>query len=222
MLHYQGEKFKQLFIIQFNTLFSNGNSLRFTKDHIDGVCKDLRYPAEFFIDIIFDNDKNIQSNNFEEDVIKWKNIISDFIVKGDKNNAININSANKDDLAQNKQFTLINDIPIENENKNKGIKSNKAGYDQNCNKEKIKENKNDRENLINENKEKDEKQKNHQFENDLEHDEDEGHNDAINTLDKANEILQKFNQGKTDKNEANEEEEDDEENLDDYIKNLQN
>lgn len=91
VLHFQEDRFKQLFILQFNTLFLNGNSLRFTKDQIDGVCKDLRYPEQFFIDLIFDSDKNIQSNNFEEDVIKWKNIISDFIVKGYKNNKMNVN-----------------------------------------------------------------------------------------------------------------------------------
>ena len=217
MLHYQGEKFKQLFIIQFNTLFTKGNSLRFTKDQIDGVCKDLRYPAEFFLDIIFDNDKNIQSNNFEEDVIKWKNIISDFIVKGYKNNVITSNSADLSDMTLDKPVPLINEVPKEN----KEVKINKNKLVDNLSRENElkKEDK-----IINGNRDdrskKENLQENVNLDVYLEHEDEESHHDSTNTLEQANEILQKFNQGANEKNANNEEEE--EEDLDDYIKNLEN
>lgn len=126
VLHYQGDKFKQLFLIQFNTLFTNGNSIRFTKDQIDGVCKDIRYPEEFFIDIIFDNDKDIQSNIFEEDVIKFKNIISEFILKGysgNKKNEIqekekNFLEENLNKIEDNKNKNLTSVYGYENDNEN--------------------------------------------------------------------------------------------------------
>jgi hypothetical protein len=77
-------RFKQLFVIQFNTFFINNNMLRFTKDSIDGVCKDIRYPNEFFMDLIFDEDMNKSISMFETDVSKWKSVISDFVLKSFK------------------------------------------------------------------------------------------------------------------------------------------
>jgi hypothetical protein len=77
-------KFKQLFVIQFNTFFVGDNMLRFTKDKIDGVCKDIRYPDEFFIDLIFDEELNKSISMYESDVSKWKSIISDFVLKSFK------------------------------------------------------------------------------------------------------------------------------------------
>ncbi len=77
-------KFKQLFVIQFNSFFVKDNILRFTKDKIDGVCKDIRYPNEFFIDLIFDEQQNIDVSIYESDVTKWKSVMSDFIMKSFK------------------------------------------------------------------------------------------------------------------------------------------
>ena len=89
ILHQQkGGKFKQLFVIQFNTFFVNDNILRFTKDQIDGVCKDIRYPNDFFIDLIYDDKQNKNVSIYETEVAKWKNIISDFIMKSFKNMTI--------------------------------------------------------------------------------------------------------------------------------------
>lgn len=212
-------------------MFTNGNSLRFTKDQIDGVCKDLRYPSEFFIDIIFDNDKNIQSNNFEEDVVKWKNIISDFIVKGYKNNVITSNEPNSTATTVNNPVPLIIEPLKENKDiintsnvgkQNKESNSSIIGTDNSGkNAEKIyieeKTNINKEEKIQSEYSEK----QNH-LDVDLEHEEEEGHHATTNTLEQANEILQKFNQGKNEANASNNEEDEEEEDLDDYIKNLEN
>ena len=93
-------KFKQLFVIQFHSFFVSGNSMRFTKDQIDGICKDIRYPNEFFIDIIFDEDKATTISTYEEDVAKWKNIISDFIMKSYKSNANSVSAVNTFNVSQ--------------------------------------------------------------------------------------------------------------------------
>jgi hypothetical protein len=77
-------KFKQLFVIQFNSFFVKDNVLRFTKDKIDGVCKDIRYPNEFFIDLIFDEMQNKNVSIYESEVTKWKSVMSDFIMKSFK------------------------------------------------------------------------------------------------------------------------------------------
>ena len=88
LLHQQGNKFKQLFIIQFHTFFINSNILRFTKDQIDGICKDIRYPNEFFLDLIFDEDQSSNISAYEEDISKWKNVLSDFLIKSFKTKPI--------------------------------------------------------------------------------------------------------------------------------------
>lgn len=196
------------------------------------MCKDLRYPAEFFIDIIFDNDKNIQSNNFEEDVIKWKNIISDFIVKGYKSNLITSGSPDASDASLNKPVTLLNDIAKENKINNSGnvdliVNDKIMKKESEINKAEKNIDKNYK--SINDNfdygkvkkRESADSKESKNLENNFEHEEEEGNHVTTNTLEQANEILQKFNQGKNQKNEDNDEEEE-EEDLDDYIKNLEN
>lgn len=224
MLHFQGEKFKQLFLIQFNTFFTIGNNLRFTKDHIDGVCKDLRYPEEFFVDLIFDNDKNIQSNNFEDQVVKWKNIISDFIVKGYKNNAKTPIYSSNDNSVETKIYPLIKEENYESNNENKNYANMTSKRDFDNNKNQIENSIYDHHKNKNEgNKEDIEKKINIGINNldfGMDHDEEESHNITTNTLEKANEILQKFTKSNNDNIVSNEDEE--EEDLDDYIKNLEN
>ncbi len=88
LLHQQGNKFKQLFLIQFHTFFINSNIMRFTKDQIDGICKDIRYPNEFFLDLIFDEDQSSNISAYEEDISKWKNVLSDFLMKSFKSKPI--------------------------------------------------------------------------------------------------------------------------------------
>ena len=60
--------------------------MRFTKDQIDGICKDIRYPNDFFLDLIFDEDQSSNVSAYEEDVSKWKNVLSDFLMKSFKSN----------------------------------------------------------------------------------------------------------------------------------------
>ena len=81
VLHHQGNKFRQLFLIQFHTFFIHESGIRFTRDQIDGICKDIRYPNEFFIDLLFDDNQNKDIPMYEDDVARWKNIISDFIIR---------------------------------------------------------------------------------------------------------------------------------------------
>lgn len=62
--------------------------MRFNKNQIDGICKDIRYPNEFFVDLILDEEQARPLSNYEEDVSKWKAILSEFILKGYKQNDI--------------------------------------------------------------------------------------------------------------------------------------
>ena len=80
VLHYQDNKFKQLFLIQFNSLFADMTSLsRFNKEEIDGVCKDIRYPNEFYLDVFYDENKCQEISVYEEYVASWKSSLSKFI-----------------------------------------------------------------------------------------------------------------------------------------------
>lgn len=81
VLHYQDNKFKQLFLIQFNTLFADMTSLsRFNKEEIDGVCKDIRYPNEFYLDVFYDELKSQEISVYEEYIASWKSSLSKFIL----------------------------------------------------------------------------------------------------------------------------------------------
>jgi hypothetical protein len=178
MLHYneQENKFKQLFVIQFHSFFINGNSTRFTKDQIDGICKDIRYPNEFFIDIIFDEDKATTISTYEEDVAKWKNIISDFIMKSYKSNSIsNATVSTNTNLQENEEYSKIKTAIKTEDNDHKA------------------------------NEEKDEDVT-------LKH----------NTLNKAQEILNKFKESKENKEGEEEEEDDDDDDIEDYLRSLEN
>lgn len=85
ILHQQeNTKFKQLFSIQLHTFFIDTNNMKFTKDKIDGVCKDIRYPAEFFVDIQLDSHKTTDVSTYDMDMTKWKLNISDFLMKSSK------------------------------------------------------------------------------------------------------------------------------------------
>jgi hypothetical protein len=165
-------KFKQLFLIQFHTFYVTETGIRFTRDQIDGVCKDIRYPDEFFVDLIFDDSKAAIVSVYEDEVAKWKNIISDFILKSYKSNS-------------NPQC--------------KSISERQPVKDSHCIDEKLLENK------------PDEKSKTelHGHEEDL--------LSKPNTLNKAEEILQKFGS-----KHMPDEEEEDEDDIEDYLKGLEN
>ena len=53
VLHKSEKCFKLLFIIQFNTFFTkNEYSIKFSRDQIDSINDDIRYPTDFFVDCI--------------------------------------------------------------------------------------------------------------------------------------------------------------------------
>lgn len=82
VLHKGEGKFKLLFVIQFNTFFIEDNAARFSKDQIDSINKDIRYPNEFFVDLLFDQTKDVDLSSYEEESIKWKSLLSEFILQG--------------------------------------------------------------------------------------------------------------------------------------------
>lgn len=191
-------------MIQFHTFFITDNGVRFTKDKIDGISKDIRYPNEFFIDLIFDENKSQSINTFHEDVSKWKNIISDFILKGYKNvksdNKEIINVLSKENQSTNQVFRNVNDEKINNKEtyvlENKEILSSKSVSSEDF----------------------------HDY-HDVEKEGDLGDiRSKPNTINKAQELLQKFSMSadsKTSKKDHNEDEEDDED-IENYLKNLEN
>ena len=85
VLHKTEGRFKLLFVIQFNTLFINDNAIRFSKDMIDGIYKDIRYPNEFFIDLMFDADKEVTLSQYDEETLRWKSLMGEFILKSGGN-----------------------------------------------------------------------------------------------------------------------------------------
>lgn len=84
VLHKGDNRFKQLFSIQFHSLFITEDAIRFTRDQIDGVCKDIRYPNDFFIDLLFDQTKDVSLSQYDEEIIKFKSLISEYILKSYK------------------------------------------------------------------------------------------------------------------------------------------
>lgn len=206
VLHYSDveNKFKQLFLIQFHTFFINESGIRFTKDKIDGICKDIRYPDEFFIDLLFDETKSTVISTYEDEVARWKNIISDFILKGYKigssDKEVNSNSPVSDSKEENIGKNLDNNLAIQNNIENS-----------------------ERDETIDERKEKTlskspEKNDLDTYSNNDLYDKDEDITYKPNTMNKAQEILQKLG-GNT--NESDEDEED-EEDIENYLKNLEN
>jgi hypothetical protein len=95
---HKGEKsFRQLFIIQFNTFFYEKNEIKFIREDIDSIYKDIRYPKEFFVNCIVDNSKNEILSSYDEENIKWKKIFRNLILKGyhKENNNIQNNNNRK-------------------------------------------------------------------------------------------------------------------------------
>ena len=110
LLHKGEKSFKQLFIIQFNTFYYGDNHLKFSRDQIDSVWKDIRYPNEFVIDLFFDNSKDEILSSYDENCIKWKSLLSDFIIKGFTTNE-NIINENEIKEKKNDNSNLIQNKP---------------------------------------------------------------------------------------------------------------
>lgn len=113
VLHYSNKKFKQLFLIQFNTLFTDISELtRFTKDDIDGVCKDIRYPNEFYIDLFYDNSQVEEISVYEEYINSWKSSLSKFIYHTISGSS---GSQEKNKNSKNGSFKNTSDNDLDNE-----------------------------------------------------------------------------------------------------------
>ncbi len=126
ILHKGKKNFRQLFVIQFNTFFINDNDLKLNKEEIDSINRDIRYPKDFFVDIIFDNNKDEQLSIYDEFCIRWKSLFSDFILKSIKNEKEkneNNNNNNNEIVSKENELNKINEEKkIENKipkNKNK-------------------------------------------------------------------------------------------------------
>ena len=126
VLHKSEKCFKLLFIIQFNTFFINNiYSIKFSRDQIDSIHSDIRYPTDFFVDLHFDNEKEEKLSSFDEYTIYWKSLISELISKSLKlkndNNKINndeididINISDKIKVKSNKDEELLETGNINN------------------------------------------------------------------------------------------------------------
>ena len=79
----------------FNSIYS----IKFSKEHIDSINQDIRYPNEFYLDLLFDSSKEEKLSPFDDYSIVWKTMLSEFIVKGlnnSKNNEKNISNNKKE------------------------------------------------------------------------------------------------------------------------------
>ena len=243
---HKGEKsFRLLFTIQFNTFFINSNySIKFSKEQIDSIYQDIRYPNDFYVDLIFDSSKEEKLSPFDDYSIIWKTMLSEFIVKGlsksnknekkIENNEKNINNKETKENKDNKD----KNINIDNNNK---LESNLNDNINNKNEKKDKDNENKiNENNINENNNKNEKDiidnKKENNENENENKKDEQHKDinddkdddilntmgnTNNTLNQVNDLLKQI-EGESGNNNDKEEQEEDDEDIENYLKNLEN
>ena len=202
---HKGEKsFRLLFTIQFNTFFIDSNySIKFSKEQIDSINQDIRYPNNFCVELFFDGGKDEKLSPFDEYSITWKTLLSEFIVKGLSNNTKNNSSNNTSD---------------------KNNKNNNSNQNKNF----IKDNENDikdkKENFVETNDKINESDKNQKEENkDIKEDKDEDILNTINTnntLNQVNDLLKKIEGGNN--NDKEEDNEDDDEDIENYLKNLEN
>ena len=240
---HKGEKsFRLLFTIQFNTFFIDSNySIKFSKEQIDSINQDIRYPNNFCLELAFDGSKEEKLSPFDEYSITWKTMLSEFIVKGlstkanPKNNNMN-NTQEKipkkvvkeDKIISNNDNKINNTKEILNKNdSNEIIDSNKKEK-----KEDMDDNividtniKNEKEKGENENKsdEVENKEDKNVINKEIKEDKDEDILNTVgntnNTLNQVNDLLKKIEGVNV--NEKEEENEDDED-IENYLKNLEN
>ena len=233
---HKGEKsFRLLFTIQFNTFFINSNySIKFSKEQIDSIYQDIRYPNDFNLDLIFDSSKEEKLSPFDDYSIVWKTMLSEFIVKGlnntknnknDKkvqNNIKDNNSNNVNKYERNlNNINNINDEKEKKDNNENNIKDDKKNIDNENEKNIIEDKKDINNNEVN----KKEKENN---ENRNEKEEKEDKDDEIlnvmgntnNTLNQVNDLLKQIEGESANNNDKEQEEE--EEDIENYLKNLEN
>lgn len=185
LLHYQDNKFKQLFLIQFNTLFADMTSLsRFNKEEIDGVCKDIRYPNEFYLDVFYDELKSQEISVYEEYIASWKSSLSKFIL-----NTISTKKEKAEEVFDEKSTKKKMEIKKEQEKEKDRLNNNISPSNENKNLKDFNES-NNRENNV----------------------------EMVNKSSETN----KNNSEKLNKENVNDNDNDDEEDLDQYLKSLEN
>ena len=196
---HKGEKsFRLLFTIQFNTFFMDNHfSYKLKKEEIDSINQDIRYPNDFYIDLIFDNSKEEKLSPFDDYSIFWKKMLSEFIVKGmnkNKNNKKentdknNNNNENKNESNNNKDDNNNNEIEIKKVEEEKKEENN----DEKVNKE-----------------EKDEDILNTM-------------GNTNNTLNQVSDLLKQIEGGNGNNKDKGEQEEEEDEDIENYLKNLEN
>ena len=234
---HKGEKsFRLLFTIQFNTFFIDSNySIKFSKEQIDSINQDIRYPNNFCVELFFDGGKDEKLSPFDEYSITWKTLLSEFIVKGLSNNTKNNSSNNTSDKNnknnnsnQNKNFIKDNENDIKDikereilDSKNPKNNNGEGG----ANDINININIDKKENFVETNDKINESDKNQKEENkDIKEDKDEDILNTIgntnNTLNQVNDLLKKIEGGNN--NDKEEDNEDDDEDIENYLKNLEN
>ena len=89
---------------------TNNYSIKFSRDQIDSINDDIRYPIDFFVDLHFDNDKQEILSSFDEYSIYWKSLLSEFISKSLKDKKDNNNDKIKEinNIVKNNINTNIN------------------------------------------------------------------------------------------------------------------
>jgi hypothetical protein len=122
VLHKSKKCFKLLFTIQFNTFFIKTKySIKFSRDQIDSINDDIRYPTDFFVDLHFDNDKQEILSSFDEYSIYWKSLLSEFVSKSLKEKKDDNSNKIKEDNNKEENINDINlNININEETKDKG------------------------------------------------------------------------------------------------------
>ena len=234
VMHKGDKSFRLLFTIQFNTFFIDSNySIKFSKEQIDSINQDIRYPNNFCVDLSFDGSKEEKLSPFDEYSITWKTMLSEFIVKG-----LSKSNSKKSENISNKEKTNKKLVKEDIKNDNNTIVNEKEKKEIfNMNNPQIKENIKE-DNIILDTNIKDEKEKKEDINKNEESgniedkkeinkgikvDKDEDILNAIgntnNTLNQVNDLLKKIEGVNV--NEKEEENEDDED-IENYLKNLEN
>ena len=203
VLHKGEKSFKLLFTIQFNSFFITSNySIKFSRDQIDSIHRDIRYPTDFFVDLHFDNEKEEKLSSFDDYSILWKSLLSEFISKSLKDNNIETNDNNF--IEEKKESDKENKNDVKKDNDKDKVDQNEIiddDIDVNLNIENLN------------NKDKKEKNKNKDEEM-IEI------GNTNNTLAQVNNLLKQI-EGKSNKIE-DEQDDDDDEDVEKYLKSLEN
>ena len=201
VLHKGEKSFKLLFVIQFNSFFMTSNySIKFSRDQIDSIHKDIRYPIDFFVDLFFDSEKEEKLSPFDDYTIIWKSLLSEFITKSFKENISNKDNQ-KEKINNEKNDKDINNTQNKEEKKEIKISNDEDNNDIDANL-----------NIGNLNKEK----------NDAKVDDILELGNTNNTLAQVNNLLKQIEGNHNINNKFEDDEKDDDEDIEQYLKSLEN